>query len=144
MECLGCNLANKKEAVYVVFEDEFVCCILDHAPYNEGHVLILPKKHVRYFDELDENTAKSLTEAAATISKAIKILFAPDGISIIQNGGDFDELTHFHMHLVPRYKGQNFADFYLEDNKNYTEDKSNLEKTKRRFRNSIKDLNYGG
>lgn len=144
MECLGCNLANKNEAVYAVFEDEFICCILDHAPYNEGHVLILPKKHVRYFDELDENTAKSLTEAAATISKAIKILFAPAGISIIQNGGDFDELTHFHMHLVPRYKGQNFADFYLEDDTSYTEDKSNLEKTKRRFLNSIKDLSYGG
>lgn len=128
----------------MVLEDEFVCCILDHAPYNEGHVLILPKKHVRYFDELDENTARSLTETAATISKAIKKLYAPDGITVCQNGGYFDELTHFHIHLIPRYKGQNFAGFYLEDDTNYTEEKSNLEKTKRKFINSIKDLNYGG
>ncbi|MBM6613828.1 HIT family protein [Desemzia sp. RIT804] len=144
MECLGCDLANKNETVYVVFEDEFVCCILDHAPYNEGHVLILPKEHVRYFDELDENTAKSLTKAAAIISKSIKKLYVPNGITVCQNGCYFNELTHFHMHLIPRYKGQNFADFYLEGNTNYIEDKSNLEETKRKFVNSIKDLNYGG
>ncbi len=48
MNCLGCNLANKKEQVNVVFEDDYVCCFLDHNPYNEGHVLILPKKHIRY------------------------------------------------------------------------------------------------
>ncbi|WP_346719798.1 HIT family protein [Metasolibacillus fluoroglycofenilyticus] len=44
MNCLGCHLANKKAPVYVIFENEHVCCILDCAPYNEGHVLILPKK----------------------------------------------------------------------------------------------------
>ncbi|WP_332633997.1 HIT family protein [Halalkalibacter flavus] len=72
MNCLGCNLANKKEQVNVVFEDDYVCCFLDHNPYNEGHVLILPKKHIRYFDELDEYTANSLIKASMIISKAIK------------------------------------------------------------------------
>ncbi len=115
MECLGCNLANKREPVYVVFEDTYVCCFLDHNPYNEGHVLIMPKNHVRYFDELDENTANSLMKAVKIISKGIKELFTPDGITICQNGGKFDELTHFHMHIVPRYEGQNFAEFYSED-----------------------------
>lgn len=43
MDCLGCSLANKNDQVHVVFEDDYVCCFLDHDPYNEGHVLILPK-----------------------------------------------------------------------------------------------------
>ncbi len=112
MECLGCKLANKQEPVNVVYEDNYVCCFLDHDPYNEGHVLILPKNHIRYFDELDENTALSVMKAAKIISKVVKGLFKPDGITVCQNGGSFDELTHFHMHVVPRYEGQNFADFY--------------------------------
>lgn len=140
MNCLGCNLANKVEAVNVVFEDDYVCCILDHNPYNEGHVLILPKKHIRYFDELDENTANSVIKASKIISKAIKKLFNPDGITVCQNGGAFDELTHFHMHIVPRYEGQNFADFFTEDGETNIEEESNLEETKRKIINTIKVL----
>lgn len=34
MDCLGCKLANKIDDVHVVFEDDFVCCILDHSPYK--------------------------------------------------------------------------------------------------------------
>lgn len=115
MNCFGCKLANQQEKVYVIYEDEYVCCILDHQPYNEGHVLILPKNHVRYFDDLDDETEKSLMKAIKFLSKGIKQLFEPDGITICQNGGDFDDLNHFHLHLVPRYKGQNFAEFYVED-----------------------------
>ncbi|MFJ8261995.1 HIT family protein [Rummeliibacillus sp. NPDC094406] len=140
MNCLGCNLANKKENVYVVFEDDYVCCILDHEPYNEGHVLILPKKHIRYFDELDENIANSVIQASKIISKAIKKLFNPDGITICQNGGVFDELTHFHMHVVPRYEGQNFAEFYTEDGETHIEEKNKLEETKRNVIKAIKVL----
>ena len=133
MNCIGCSLANKEEAVYVVFEDDYVCCFLDHNPYNEGHVLILPKLHIRYFDELDENTAISLIKASKIISKAIKRLFNPDGITVCQNGGVFDELTHFHMHLVPRYEGDNFAEFYTEDEENHVADEIKLEETKRKL-----------
>lgn len=43
MSCSGCQLANKKENVHVVFEDNDICCILDHQPFNEGHVLLLQK-----------------------------------------------------------------------------------------------------
>lgn len=140
MNCLGCNLANHKEVANVVFEDDYVSCILDHNPYNEGHVLILPKIHIRYFDELDENTANSLIKASMIISKAIKKLFNPDGISLCQNGGVFDELTHFHMHIVPRYEGQNFADFYAEEGETNIEDQTNLEEVKSKFIEILKIL----
>ncbi|MBD8025163.1 HIT family protein [Ureibacillus sp. Re31] len=140
MSCSGCQLANKKENVHVVFEDNDICCILDHQPFNEGHVLLLPKKHTRFFDELDDNTTNSLMKASKIISKAIKKLFQPDGITICQNGGIFDELTHFHMHIVPRYEGQNFADFYIEDGATYTEEDNKLEQTKRKMIKMIKVL----
>ncbi|MEK5382468.1 HIT family protein [Niallia sp. FSL W8-0635] len=114
MNCLGCNLANQNEPVYVVYEDENVCCFLDHEPFNEGHTLILPKKHFHDVDELDKATAKSIMTASIILSKAIKELYLPDGITVCQNGGIFNELTHYHMHVVPRYKDQSFASFYSE------------------------------
>ena len=140
MECVGCQLANKMEPVHVVFEDEYVTCFSDHEPYNEGHVLILPKKHIYDADELDEETANSIMKASILISKAIKRLFKPDGITICQNGGTFNEVTHYHMHVVPRYKHQSFATFYLEDEPVIIEDEGKLIETKVKLIKAIRDI----
>ncbi len=126
MKCLGCSLANKIAPVNVVYENHFVCCILDHDPFNEGHVIILPKKHFEDVDELDIDTANAIIQAARLISKAVKKLYNPDGITICQNGGIFNELSHFHMHVVPRYEHQSFANFYSEDPSNNETIKSKL------------------
>ncbi|RBP22111.1 MULTISPECIES: HIT family protein [Bacillus] len=112
MECLGCKLANEEEIIYKVYEDDYVTCFLDHAPFYPGHTLIVPKKHVLEVDELDDVVAKSIMDASKLIAKAIKALYKPDGITICQNGGIFNELTHYHMHIVPRYKERSFAEFY--------------------------------
>lgn len=130
MKCLGCDLANKMKAVNVVYEDDFICCILDHDPFNEGHVMILPKEHFEDVDELDEETANAIMQTSRLLSKAIKILYKPDGITICQNGGIFSELSHYHMHVVPRYKHQSFADFYLETPLNNEGLKSKLLETR--------------
>lgn len=129
MHCLGCNLANKSELVFSVFEDEYVCCFLDHNPFNEGHVLIVSKKHYYDVDELDEDTAKSVMKASIIISKAIKKLYNPDGITVSQNGGIFNELKHYHMHVVPRYKNQSFATFYSDYETSHKEKVDNLKET---------------
>jgi histidine triad (HIT) family protein len=112
--CLGCRLANKKEKVYLIYENENLSCILDHDPYNTGHVIILPKEHIEEGVEFSEEMSISVMKATQILSKTLNALYEPDGITICQNGGVFSELTHYHMHVVPRYIGQNFADFYQE------------------------------
>lgn len=112
MECLGCKLANEEEIIYKIYEDDYVTCFLDHEPFYSGHTLIVPKRHVVEVHELDDVVAKSIMDASKLIAKAIKVLYEPDGITICQNGGIFNELTHYHMHVVPRYKERSFAEFY--------------------------------
>ncbi|TXR95541.1 HIT family protein [Bacillus sp. SH7-1] len=82
MECLGCKLANEEEKIYKVYEDEYVTCFLDHEPFYPGHTLIVPKQHVVEVDELDDIVAKSIMDASKIITKAIKALYKPDGITI--------------------------------------------------------------
>lgn len=44
MDCLGCRISNGMEPnVNIIFENELIACVLDIAPFNEGHTLILPK-----------------------------------------------------------------------------------------------------
>ncbi|MFF2479396.1 HIT family protein [Paenibacillus sp. NPDC058071] len=110
MDCLGCRIANGIEAgVQIVYENEKIACILDIAPFNEGHLLILPKKHVLDVEELDDETASAVMKASQKLSTALKSLFRPDGITICQNGGKFNDLHHCHMHLIPRYERDGFT-----------------------------------
>jgi histidine triad (HIT) family protein len=129
-DCLGCRLANKLEPTHIVFEDDLITCFLDIAPLNEGHVLILPKKHYLDVEELDVETATAIMVTAAKISKALKVVFKPDGISVIQNGGKFNDLGHYHMHVFPRYEGDGFA--WVEP-KDVTDAKGRLSETKRKL-----------
>ena len=138
MNCLGCRLANQVEPLNVIYEDEFVCCFLDHDPFNEGHVLILPKQHALFIDELDEKTAYALMKSVKIVSNAVKKLFKPDGITMCQNGGSFDDLKHFHIHIVPRYEGQNFAAFYSDDIEVTVIGTVNLQETQRKFLELLK------
>ncbi|MGH1297552.1 HIT family protein [Bacillus pretiosus] len=138
MECLGCKLANEEEIIYKIYEDDYVTCFLDHEPFYSGHTLIVPKQHVVEVDELGDVVAKSIMDASKLIAKAIKALYEPDGITICQNGGIFNELTHYHMHVVPRYKERSFAEFYmvqLGEKKNH-----NFEETKHLLRESIEKI----
>lgn len=95
MTCIGCKLANHQVPTHLIYDDEHVSRILDINPYNEGYVLILPKKHFRYFDDLDHQTSHSIMHAAGLITKVLKKLFNPDGITIMQNGGKMDALLIF-------------------------------------------------
>jgi len=110
MDCLGCRIANGIEPdLNIVYENDLVTCVLDIAPFNEGHLLILPKQHYLDVEEIDQATAYAVMDASKMLSIALKKAFTPDGISICQNGGAFNDLTHYHMHLIPRYTGDGFS-----------------------------------
>lgn len=108
------------------------------APFYPGHTLIVPKQHVVEVDELDDVVAKSIMDASKLIAKAIKIVYKPDGVTVCQNGGVFNELTHYHMHVVPRYKERSFAEFYMVqpgEKQNH-----NLEETKNLLKEAIEHM----
>lgn len=110
MECIGYRISNGIEPnLNIVYENDLITCVLDIAPFNEGHTLILPKKHYGDVEELHTDTAYAVMDASRKLSIVLKGLFKPDGISICQNGGQFNDLSHYHMHLIPRYEGDGFT-----------------------------------
>ncbi|MCR8847408.1 HIT family protein [Rossellomorea sp. SC111] len=111
--CLGCRLGNDKESVYIIYENEHVTCLLDHVPHHAGHTLILPKKHKVEVTELDEEESLSVMRASQLVARTIHALFEPNGVTICQNGGIYSELTHYHMHVIPRNEeADQFGEMY--------------------------------
>jgi len=110
MDCLGCRIANQIETeVNIVYENDYVVCLLDIAPFNDGHILIMPRQHYLDLEEIDEVTRNEIMNAAVKMSKLLKKVMQPDGITCCQNGGIFNDLTHYHMHVIPRYVGDGFS-----------------------------------
>lgn len=125
--CLGCSLAQGKLPIYKVYESENVIGLLDHEPFNDGHILVLPKHHRQEFTDLTVQEHIEIQQAIHLLSDIVHKLVKSDGISILQNGGIFNELGHVHFHLVPRYQHQNFSEFYAIREGGFTVDVQQLQ-----------------
>jgi len=74
-----------------------------------GHIIILPKEHFDNLYSIDEETAAHVFKVATRLAKAIKEALNCDGMNILQNNEEIAGQTvfHFHMHIIPRYLGDN-------------------------------------
>ena len=81
--------------------------ILDLSPASKGHALIIPKEHYRNLYDLDETLAAKAMVLAKKMVLKLKDVLGCDGYNIVQNNEEAAGQTvfHFHMHLIPRYKG---------------------------------------
>ena len=107
--CIFCKILAGDIPSAVVYEDEEFKVILDVGPAAKGHMLILPKEH--YSDILtmpEELVAKAFILAKKMAAKMESVLGC-DGINVVQNNHEAAGQTvfHFHMHLIPRYEGDN-------------------------------------
>ena len=101
--CIFCKIANGEIPSATLYEDEEFRVILDLGPATKGHALILPKTHAANIYEISEDMAAKAMILAKKMTKALNC----DGFNIVQNNGEPAGQTvfHFHMHLIPRYKG---------------------------------------
>lgn len=109
MDCIFCKIVKGELPSNLVYEDDLIMCFLTIEPINEGHVLIIPKNHYLDTDEIPTEIVTSMMVLSKRIVKVIKEKYSPDGYSIMQNGGEFNDIGHYHMHVFPRYKGDGFG-----------------------------------
>ncbi len=107
--CIFCKIAAGEIPSKTIYEDDRFRVIMDLGAASEGHALILPKDHYANLMELDEETASSVLPLAGKISRAMMKSLDCDGLNLVQNNGEEAGQTvmHFHLHMIPRYKGGN-------------------------------------
>lgn len=107
--CVFCSIARHEIETNTVFENENIIAFLDMAPINEGHVLVVPKAHFLDVDEMPDELLHEITDVSKKLVSSIKKIYNPDGYSIMQNGGKFNDVGHYHMHIFPRYDNDGFG-----------------------------------
>jgi histidine triad (HIT) family protein len=106
-DCLFCKIASGEIPSEKVYEDDYVFAFLDIRPINEGHTLIVPKKHyLNIFDTPDE-VLEYMIVVAKKVAQALQRSIQADGINIGMNNGEVagQVIWHAHMHVMPRESG---------------------------------------
>ena len=108
-DCLFCKIVSGKIPSYKIYEDENFLAFLDINPVNQGHTLVIPKKHSKNILEIDEETLKNLVIIVKELSIKIKTILKADGINImINNELDAGQIIfHTHIHIIPRFANDN-------------------------------------
>lgn len=81
--------------------------IRDGFPISEGHTLIIPKRHIASFFECTAEERSALFTALDLARQELDHSLSPDGYNIGINDGPAAGQTvgHLHIHLIPRYRG---------------------------------------
>ncbi|WP_331233776.1 HIT family protein [Natronorarus salvus] len=109
-ECVFCELpgrgADRESRIVARSEHSFV--LLNNAPYNPGHVMVIPYRHTGEYTDLGEEELLDHARLTQRTIEAFDRAFAPDGVNTGCNlgrsaGGSIRD--HLHTHVVPRWEG---------------------------------------
>ncbi len=92
----------------ILFRSKTCFVIMNRFPYNNGHLLIVPFRHVSKLTELNSEETSDLFETVKLCEEIVENLYNCDGINIGMNlgkaaGAGIDD--HLHVHLLPRWNG---------------------------------------
>lgn len=106
MDCIFCKIVNKELPAEVVYEDEHTLAFLDINPTNEGHTLVIPKKHSANLLDMDEEDFAHVSKTVHRLAPKIKQATGACGINVIMNvepcAGQV--VMHPHVHIIPRFE----------------------------------------
>lgn len=95
-ECVFCKIIKGIIKVDFLHDDDNCVVFKSNAPVAEHHLLVVPKKHVSTFLDLDD-VISSMTKVA---QKMVNDLDLKDGYKMIFNGGKYQEVMHVHWHIL--------------------------------------------
>jgi histidine triad (HIT) family protein len=107
-DCVFCRIVNGTEPASVVHRDDDVAAFCDIAPFNPGHVLVVPCRHAAHLEDLAEADGARMFEVAHRLARGLRRsglrcegvnLFLADGAAA------FQEVFHVHLHVIPRWRG---------------------------------------
>ena len=115
MDCLFCKIISDDIPCEKIYEDDLVYVFLDIHPTTNGDTLIIPKKHYLDFRDVDSNTLLHMYDIIKKLYPMYQEKLHCDGLTISHNSDYAQEIKHFHIHFIPRYKNDNVRYFSDKD-----------------------------
>jgi diadenosine tetraphosphate (Ap4A) HIT family hydrolase len=103
--CFFCEIANGSTHQWqIVDEDELTMTLLNGRQFEIGQCVVIPRRHVRTLLDLESLEGSAVMAAAKRVARALVHTYSPAGVLLYQNNGigSGQEVSHFHLHVVPR------------------------------------------
>lgn len=104
--CVFCKIVKGEESAKRVYENESVLAFLDIYPITLGHTLVVPKSHYQDLFEMPKQELGKIAKATKKVAEGLRRSLDAKGINILHSSGSVaqQEVPHFHIHVIPRYK----------------------------------------
>jgi histidine triad (HIT) family protein len=96
--CIFCRIAAGTAPAHFVYQDARIAAFLDINPIRPGHVQIVPRAHVPYFDDLPPDLAADIIFLGQRLAKLLKARSNVRRVAFCFTGGD---VPHAHAHVLP-------------------------------------------
>lgn len=136
--CTFCNIVRGSAPCFKVFEDDISLAFLDHRPLFAGHSLFIVKSHIETLFNLPDSLVGAVFSNVRLLSQAVMRGMQAEGAFVAINNVVSQSVPHFHVHIVPRRKGDGLKGFFWP--RRAYRDTQEIEATLRALRSAINAL----
>ncbi len=107
-DCIFCKILEGKIPCAQVYADAQTVAFLDIGPFEQGHVLVIPRIHAERLPDLPEGEAAALGVAVQRVGRLLLSRMPCDGFNVLQSNGACatQVVPHVHFHVIPRWNGR--------------------------------------
>ena len=104
-DCIFCKIIAGALPGQIVHEDDRTVAFMDINPANRGHLLVVPRQHVRDLLEIDQEDLAATMATAQRMAVRVSERLSADGVNVLNSCGSaaWQVVFHFHVHVIPRY-----------------------------------------
>ncbi|MCM8767438.1 MAG: HIT domain-containing protein [Candidatus Omnitrophica bacterium] len=143
-KCFLCDGLKSKKNKYIVYRGEHSFVVMNIYPYNNGHIMIAPLRHIKDLEELKKVELEEIDNFIITSVRILKRILKPEGFNIGLNIGKVSGAgleDHLHIHIVPRWQGDTNFMPVISNTKVIPQSLDELSKIlKREFKKGIKNV----
>jgi histidine triad (HIT) family protein len=136
--CRFCAIVRGDVDGHVVLEDAATLAFLDNRPLFPGHSLLVPREHVETLVDLRDELIQPLFANARLLAHAMEVGLDAEGSFVAMNNRVSQSVPHFHIHVVPRTKGDGLRGFFWPRQK--YRDEAHAAETAERLRATVDTL----
>ncbi len=106
--CILCDISQNKNDSLLICYSELISVCVNLYPYNSGHIMIFPKKHIECYANITEEENFHIFTLTKFFIQALEKLYNPTGFNIGMNIGinSGASIRHIHQHLIPRFENE--------------------------------------